>query len=251
MTVATINGLSPEEYRVIKNLIDPSNKFNNEQIGLFLHVCKERKLDPRLKQIYAIPRKNKDTDRNELTVQVGIDGFRLIAERTGRYAPGRPTEFVFAEDGSVISATAYVKKQTLDNTWHEVSATVFMVEYRPKFNDRFWVQMPCSQLEKCAESKAIRKAFPGETSGLYSPEEMAQGGDVIQAEVAEPEIVIDTSPQAQELRLEISAETKDFTEAQLARFNDGLKKNNIKLEEATVEQLELSLAGARKIRGGK
>lgn len=254
MTLQTTNGLNPEEYRVVKNLIDPSNKLSQEQIGLFLHVCKERKLDPRLKQIYAVPRSNSKTGNTELTIQVGIDGFRMIAERTGRYAPGKPTEFTFDKDGKLLSATAFIKKQTADGTWHEVSATAFYEEYVQRNKDhktgemvvaQFWRQMPCGQLEKCAEAKAIRKAFPGDMSGLYTTEEMAQA-EPVEAKLEE---ALAESPKL-DLRKEVQRLYDSLNDTQRSRVNVGLMRNQIDLEKATVEQLEFAMHGIKTVIGG-
>lgn len=259
MTVQ-LAGFSQEEARVIRHMVDPSKKFNDEQLGLFFHVCKQRKLDPMLKQIYAIPRKNKDGDRHELTIQVSIDGLRMIAERTGRYAPGRPTEFTFDEKGNVISATAYVKKQTVDGTWHEVSAVAFFNEYVQKTKDyktgewcvaQFWKQMPCGQIEKCAEAKAIRKAFPGETSGLYAKEEMEQA-ETIDAEIRPSDEDLKESPllSLRKEALEIYACLAGSNKAKAE-----LEMNNRKIQDdfsnASEEQLKFMVDGMKSLQGVK
>lgn len=150
----------------------------DEEFQLFLHACKRTGLDPFMKQIHAVKRWDSATKREVMSIQTGIDGFRLIADRSGRFCPGREPTFTYDKDGNLLSATAYVKKQTKDGTWHEVPATAFYQEYVQKTKEgkptKFWATMPHGQLAKCAEALALRKAFPAELSGLYAKEEMEQ-----------------------------------------------------------------------------
>lgn len=154
-----------------------------DEIALFANVCKRTGLSPEMKQIYPVPRKDYKTGITAYSFQTSIDGFRLIAERTGRYAPGQQATYDYNDKKEIIAATAYVKKMTNDGTWHEVAATAFYDEYVQEFKDKdtgkmvatqFWNRMPHVMLAKCAESLALRKAFPAELSGLYTQEEMAQ-----------------------------------------------------------------------------
>lgn len=156
---------------------------NSDEISLFANVCKRTGLSPEMKQIYAVSRFDSKAGREVFSFQTSIDGFRLIAERTGRYAPGQQATYEYNDNKEIISATAYVKKMTDDGTWHEVAATAFYDEYVQEFKDKatgkyvptqFWQRMPHVMLAKCAESLALRKAFPAELSGLYTQEEMAQ-----------------------------------------------------------------------------
>ena len=186
-----------ERKRIVKNLIDPTNKLSDDQISLFLMVSKERNLKPELRQIYAVPRYNRNTGRNEMTIQVSIDGFRLVAERTGKYSPGRPTQFHTDEKGNLTGATVYVKKLTADGTWHEVSATAFLAEYKPSGDNSFWNKMPSVMIEKCAEARALRRAFPGDFSGIYCEDEMDQTKEV--EKPAKPVIPVISPDKAQEI----------------------------------------------------
>ncbi|MGW4694859.1 recombinase RecT [Kitasatospora cineracea] len=53
----------------------------------FFHICKATGLDPFRREIYYIQRKRKVFGQDELyyTAQTGIDGFRHIGQRTGRF----------------------------------------------------------------------------------------------------------------------------------------------------------------------
>lgn len=156
---------SNEKLELLKNTV--CRGASNDEFQLFLHVCKKTGLDPFMKQIYSIPR------GGQRTIQTSIDGLRLIAERTGRYSPGKETVYKYDDKNNLFSATAYIKKMTADGTWHEVSATAIFSEYT-QGNNPFWKRMGHVMLGKCAEALALRKAFPAEMSGVYSDDEMNQ-----------------------------------------------------------------------------
>lgn len=174
---------SDEQIEIIKNVI--ARGLTENEFKMFLYICNRHNLDPIAKQIYAVKR------GGQLTIQTGIDGLRLIAERTGKYTPGKRTEYSYDEKGNLLSATAYVKKYS-GGEWHEISSTAFMNEYRS--NTPNWKQMPHVMVEKCAESRALRRAFPADLSGIYSEEEMQQHES---KEIATPSLI--TEEKASEL----------------------------------------------------
>ena len=150
----------------------------NEELVFFLHVCKKTGLDPLMKQVYPVKRWDSKLKKEVMTIQTSIDGYRLIAERTGKYIPGREPTFTYDNSGKLRSATAYIKKLAADGSWHEVAATAFYDEYVQLTKEgnptQFWQKMAHNQLAKCAESLVLRRSFPCETSSVYTKEEMSQ-----------------------------------------------------------------------------
>lgn len=175
------HNFTPDQIEILKNSL--CKGVSDEEFKVFLMACAKTKLDPFMRQIYAVKRWDARLGRETMTIQTGIDGYRLIAERTGRYAPGRKPSFEYSPTGDLISATAYVKKLTPDGTWHEVEAEAFFEEYCQTVLDKqtnkrkaigMWASMQRNQLAKCAESLCLRKAFPAEMSGVYTRDEMQQ-----------------------------------------------------------------------------
>ena len=179
-TLPVTRSLTQDQTALIKRTV--CRGADDDEMALFLHAAARTGLDPLMKQIYAVMRWDSRERRKVMSIQTGIDGFRLVAERTGRYAPGREPSYSYADEARkrLVSATSYVKKLTQDGTWHEVAATAFLTEYEQLDKDgnvtRFWARMPHLMLAKCAEALALRRAFPMELSGIYSTEEMAQAG---------------------------------------------------------------------------
>jgi phage recombination protein Bet len=204
-----------EKIKLIKNTI--AKNCTDSELDLFIHSCQRLGLDPIMKQIYAVKR------GNVMTIQTGIDGYRLIAERTGKYMPGKEATYVY-DNKRLVSATAYVKKLGPDNQWHEVAATAFFSEYNAA--QGLWNKMPHVMLAKCAESAALRRAFPAEMSGIYTEEEMSQA-NVHNTAISHDQKVVEETVTHQVIDVKESAEERSdlATPAQVNYILGLLKKS--------------------------
>lgn len=160
-----------EQVDLIRRTLMPRG-FGNTELELFLHQARRTGLDPLTRQIYALDVKGK------FSVQVSIDGFRLIAERSGKYA-GQLGPFWCGEDGQwqdvwVKGNPAAAKVAVLRSDFKEpLWATARFSSYAGGY---MWQKMPDLMIAKVAEALALRRAFPQELSGLYTSDEMQQAG---------------------------------------------------------------------------
>ena len=147
------------------------------ELEAFLYVCARTGLDPITRQIYAIRRKGR------LVYQAGIDGFRVIAARTGMMAGNDQPEYGPDVQAATVNgvapewASVTVYRLDANGDRQAYTATLYWEEYAPNLADDqafMWRKMPRNQLAKCAEAAALRKGFPNELGGVYSPEEMDQ-----------------------------------------------------------------------------
>jgi phage recombination protein Bet len=187
-TIPAIRDWSDDYRRLVRRtVLKPKEREATEvELAFFAEQVKRTGLDPFHKQVYAIYRKKKGVE--ELTIQVGIDGFRLIAERTGKYegqtaqqwcGPDGVWHEVWTQDGHPFAARIGVHKRGRREPTYAVA---HWAEYVQTFNGTptgKWMPtakggMPANQLSKCAEALALRKCFPAELSGFYTPEEMEQ-----------------------------------------------------------------------------
>lgn len=165
-----------EQLDIIKRtLVD---KLDDNEFALFIEVAKRSGLDPFQRQIYAIKRGEK------VTIQTGIDGYRLMAARTGALA-GIDDALFDTEDAEHPGKATVTVWRWVHGERVPFTASARWSEYKPlPPNDRMWGKMPFTMLAKCAEALALRKGFPAEISGVYTAEEMAQAEE--QAPVAGP-----------------------------------------------------------------
>lgn len=165
---------------------------SEDELAYFLEVCRLTGLNPIQRQIYAVMRNSREQVDGEwktakrMTIQTGIDGYRLIAARTGQLAgiddPTYDTEDDEHPNRASVTVWRFVSGHRVPFTatarWREYVQEKDEYKGREKTGKKvpteMWAKMPYLMLGKCAEALALRKAFPAELSGVYTGEEMSQ-----------------------------------------------------------------------------
>jgi len=184
--------IDDEKVELIKRTV--AKDATNDELALFLHQARRMGLDPLARQIHFQKYKGKDGKSNVSFITT-IDGYRLIADRTGKYAGNKEPVFegkindsqYGASNGPDIPAKATVTiYKIVGGALREFSNSAYWKEYYPgEWKGHMWRKMPHVMLAKVAEAGALRKAFPADLSGAYTDEEMQQSdivaGDIIDA----------------------------------------------------------------------
>src|SRR5581483_6068105 len=148
-----------EQLAIIRNTV--ANGTSPDQFRLFIEVCKYHGLSPFARQIYAVVRNSKQSDGSyakQMTIQTSIDGYRLLAERSGKYVgqvgpewcgpDGQGVDVWLSDTPPAAARIGVLRKDFAQPTWG-VAKYKSYAQSTP-----LWTKMPDVLLAKCAEALA-------------------------------------------------------------------------------------------------
>ncbi len=226
---------TPEQVDLIKRTVAVG--CTDDELSMFMIQCTRTGLDPFARQIYCLKRKSKDGDK--LSIQTSIDGFRLIAERTGKYA-GQVGPQWCGKDGiwkdawipaepPVVARVGILRKDFAEPLWGVARFESYAQRnYQGELNP-MWKKMGDVMIAKCAEALGLRKAFPQELSGLYTGDEMEQAhGSAAPTQTTAP---ARTAPAQKPRTMDLESNTVYYTEHAKAAVAPPLKSEPPRMRE--------------------
>lgn len=199
---------------------DPT-RVTDEEVGVFLQLCKGQKLNPFLREAYLIKFGNKPA-----TMIVGKDTFTKREARNSD-AEGHVAGIIVVNLKKEVeqrSGTFYLKgKEQLVGGWAKAyrknkkfptEITVTLDEYIGKKADgqtnSNWTQRPATMIRKVALVQALREAYPEEFEGLYVAEEMNVDDKDLSTEPVDPEKELEKQNEVPEQPKPVQKEQKQY-----------------------------------------
>lgn len=175
--------IGDEEIKLTPNIVKEyivGNKDANitmQEFKMFTSLCKARKLNPFLREVYCIKYGN-----SPATIVVGKDAILKRATLHPQFDGYKSGVIVRTAEGEIVNRNGCFKLDTdeLVGSWCEVfrkdwknsvyASCSFSEINQPK--NTSWQKQPCVMSEKTAMVRALRSAFVEELAGMYDSAEM-------------------------------------------------------------------------------
>lgn len=159
---------------VKKYLVRGNANITDQDLVLFMNLCKYQKLNPFLNEAYLIK------FGNDAQIVTGKEAFMKRAENHPEYE-GLQAGVIVLRDGKQVEVegTFYLPTDKLVGGWAKVyrrdkkfpfSQMVPLAEYDKKQSQ--WKDKPSTMIRKVAIVQAMREAFPTNLGAMYTEDEM-------------------------------------------------------------------------------
>lgn len=168
---------------IIRNyLVNGNGEVTDQEIVMFLNLCRFQHLNPFLREAYLIKFGNQPA-----TIVTGKDAITKRAMRNPKYAGQQAGVVVRTESGELDyrNGSLLLSDEELVGGWAKVyvkgyevpiEAVVSYQEYVGTTKDGTvnsqWSKKPATMIRKVALVQALREAFPEDLGGMYASEEM-------------------------------------------------------------------------------
>ena len=220
--VTTQNGTQVTERElmdVLKNSLYPGAA--DASVMMVMGYCRAAGLDVMKKPVHIVPIWNKDAGRMVDVIMPGIALYRTEAARTGEYVGKSEPEFgpdkTATLSGIEVTFPSWCRvtvRRLVHGKVCEFTAKEFWLEnYATAKRDTqapnaMWKKRAYGQLAKCTEAQALRMAFPEQTGGTNTDDEMS--GKDFAGET------IDVTPQTRRVEQERAPNYIAYFESKLA-----------------------------------
>lgn len=193
--------LSPTIVR--KYLVNGQGAVTDQEIMMFLGLCRYQRLNPFLREAYLIKYGSQPA-----AIVVGKEAFLKRSRQCPDFRGHKAGVIVMSQDGGIHHNDGFVPEgQKLVGGWAEIymdnwpfplRVEVDLKEYLGRKSDgsvnRMWQEKPATMIRKVALVQALREAFPSVLGAMYTPEEVGTDPDSLPTQ----SVVIDQEPTAQQ-----------------------------------------------------
>lgn len=183
--------------KTVKNfLVSGNGEVSDQEVVMFINLCKYQKLNPFLNEAYLVKFKSKSGPDKPAQVIVSKEAFMKRAEKHPNYE-GFEAGIIVERDGQLVDIEGAIKltNDKLVGGW----ARVYRSDRQKPITTRIslsefskgqstWNSMPLTMIRKSAIVNAQREAFPETLGALYTEDDAKLETAPSQEQVVEQEI---------------------------------------------------------------